>query len=211
MLDLAKKCGRQALADSIEQHWLKELFISSKKGQFSLLEDSLGVAETSEDLRHFHAQLYYTHLKATGAFDAGASNNIALDIANAGATMDQSLLAFNNSRRMRICNGFWSLSRLRLRLSIAPKLGDNALCSNHAHDCIPRWELWWRDVLDEAADLGQGLSDPGALIRRVQRNIAEPILGRSGAVIPCDGLIRSQVKQMVRDYDSSLADRFIIP
>lgn len=208
---LANQCKKETLIECIERDWLKHIY-DSGSNDLTAFEQALDLAEHSHDLRVFHGKVYYTFLKAINIFNIDAERNIApLDIKGVATYMDPFMLKLSHERKLRISQGFWSLSLLRLQLSQAPQLDDDPPCPDHTY-CESGWQTWWREVLNEMESRGRCPNNPGEIIEEVQRRIVDPIWSSDFSdVVDCDELIRVQVVQMAQDFFDCLADRFMIP
>ncbi|KAJ3562922.1 hypothetical protein NP233_g9272 [Leucocoprinus birnbaumii] len=201
-------------------NWLLNIKGRDKTRQLSAFISALEIAEQcGSDLRTFHGQAYYSHLKATGKFDLSPRN----DSASTGIGSIFSFVAdepppdLGESRRLRLYHGFWSLTQLRHRLDTAPPLDDNTQCNEHVTICQAGWTKWWKDFL-YAVQKKKRIGDPGTLLLELQKRIlVEPICSSpaagegSVAQVPCQAQIKTQVCAMKKQFDDTLADHFMIP
>lgn len=217
MLELAQQCHRKGLVDCIEEAWLGCISaLVDGQRRLDALNAALDVAERSNCLRSFHGWAYYNYLISTGVFSARSPDS-TLNLLNSWddtSYLDQSLSTFTQERRLRILNGFWSLSRLRLKLMRPPQLPDSPSCLYHTKTCLPAWKEWWKDLVSETFRNKNCFNDPGFIIRSAREKVASPILFHVGLeeyTIPCDAAIRSQVKVISDTFDNNLASHFMIP
>lgn len=207
---LAVECGKTSLVDRLEKTWLDQ--ISSSNTRTSAFEGALDAVESSDRFRKFHAKCYYVYLQSSGAFAGQAQDSTRIDLNQVGSHLDESLAILNSERRIRLLTGFWSLSRLRLKLSTPPKLADNPSCKKHSNDCIKGWESWWKGATSEAV----GVGDPGKLIEHLLEK-AKKYIGpwrqdsSSKVSIPCYSVVKSTIEAVQRDFNTSLASRFMLP
>ncbi|KAF9443227.1 hypothetical protein P691DRAFT_738125 [Macrolepiota fuliginosa MF-IS2] len=216
VLKLAQQCNRSTLVGCIQQGWLSHISDSSRESVTAFVQ-ALGVAELSNDLRDFHGQAYYAYLKATSIFDVRSVGTIAaLDMNSVPSSyVHQDLRSLSESRKMRLYMGFWSLSQFRIRLAQAPIFPDRPSCPNHARFCIPGWQDRWNTVIREAEQKGRCLNDPGKLLEEVHGSIngggAVRSPGNRSQVVSCHGFIVEQFNSMKQNFDSRIADHFLIP
>ncbi|KAJ3562923.1 hypothetical protein NP233_g9273 [Leucocoprinus birnbaumii] len=218
LLDLSHKSKQFELASRIQFSWIKSIEKSPKA--LRPFTSALRAAENSK-LRGFHAQIYYTYLRANGALSARALYDPAsssIDKIVSHVTEHPSV-DIGDTHRLRLYQGFWSLTQLRHRLDTPPSLNGNAQCAVHATACQPSWEAWWKDFLAEAQQGGkQRIGDPGELLLKLQQiamkkpiaNITATSFGTLPPV-PCQAQIQTQVCAMKKTFDENLAERFMIP
>ncbi|EKM79528.1 hypothetical protein AGABI1DRAFT_128676 [Agaricus bisporus var. burnettii JB137-S8] len=214
LFNLAIACEKKTFLDRMEQTWFHKIS-SSPLGGAIAFKEALNVAEGSDLLREFHAKSYYVYLQSSGIFEAPSQGTTPINLDRVGSWqgLDYSLVGLSDERKIRLLTGFWSLSRLRVRLSQPPKLMDNPSCQKHSSVCVPGWESWWKDVLNKAV----GVGDPGKLIELVSdasnQNIGPsrpPNPVSSIKCIPCNMLVRSTIGTLKKNFDDSLAKRFRI-
>ncbi|KAF7768277.1 hypothetical protein Agabi119p4_7520 [Agaricus bisporus var. burnettii] len=212
ILNLAIECEKSTFVDRIEQVWFHRIS-SLSPDRTTAFAEALNVAEGSDRLRNFHANLYYAYLRSSGIFEKQLQDTTPITLDGVGSYTDESLVKLSGERRMRLLTGYWSLSQLRLKMSQPPKLMDNPSCAIHTSDCVPRWESWWKDVLNNATRIG----DPGKLVEYISNAGKNISLGqhipfnRSPLTISCTVLVRIKILTLKKDFDDSLADRFMIP
>ncbi|KAF9448707.1 hypothetical protein P691DRAFT_668881 [Macrolepiota fuliginosa MF-IS2] len=206
---LASQCNQNALVQEMEQSWLRRTSNASKSEGLTAFGYALDVAETSDSFRQFHGKLYYTYLQTTVMFCVRFQEGVeSTGILDTASHIDTSLSKFSEERRYRILSGFWSLSRLWRKLSQPPKLENShpPCTGNHTRDCVPKWQAWWKDALDEAMGQGRCENDPGKLIQAMQTRVrAEPLQ------LACASLVEKQIGLMKERFDDTLADHFLIP
>jgi hypothetical protein len=211
---LAAECGKKSLVDRLGQTWLDK--ISSSTRPVANLEDALDAVEGLDFFQKIHANCYYACLQSSGAFTAQASESSPINLDQIGSHLGESLLGgLNSERRMRLLSGFWSLSQLRVKLSQPPRLMDNPSCTRHTSDCIPGWDSWWKDIISNAV----GISDPGQVIQHISEQTQGDIGARRRSQygypdtiipIPCQSAVKSMILAMKRDFEASLANRFML-
>ncbi|KXN81486.1 hypothetical protein AN958_04532 [Leucoagaricus sp. SymC.cos] len=214
ILDLAYQCARKDLAERIEKDWLGRIEDRSHNESLIAFDQALTAAERSNYLRQFHGRAYYSYLKSTGIFNTRAQDSFGTtSVPGVTSCMDESLAAFNDQRKLRIYQGFWSLSQLRLTLTQAPKLDDNASCSQHSRDCAEGWKNWWKAAFDDNMQAGMSWNDPGDLIKMINDKAqSRERLYYSGCyTFPCDRFLKKQVVSMKANFDNTIPDRFGIP
>lgn len=215
LLNLALTCRRAELALRIENTFLASISQSSHSGK--ALVWALDLAERLH-LRAFHGKAYHTYLKAIGKFNLRADNDVTtIGIAKIASYVDKEPHAgLNETRKLRLYHGFWSLTQLRHHLDKAPLLDANPQCHVHITVCKAGWEQWWRDFLEGATAEGRYLNDPGKLFQELQKRImVEPLrMNQSPYLsnqVPCHALIKAQVCAMKKQFDDTLANHFMIP
>ncbi|KAJ3572759.1 hypothetical protein NP233_g2880 [Leucocoprinus birnbaumii] len=203
---ISKQSGRSTLAHRIEEDWLHHILDREPYA----LTNALIMAEGSPEFRTFHAKAYYNHLKASGVFKSKPSEKDVRFIHEIAAPETNYLQSLNDTQKLRILQGFWSLSLLKIELAKVPgpKLPDNPACATHARDCAQVWREWWEDLFDEAEYHDKPLEDPWNIIEAASKKASKPMKDPEP---PCDDMIRAGVKKMAEDFFSGLADRFMIP
>lgn len=210
---LAIECGKKSLFEKLEQTWLDLISTSIERTKAFIA--ALVTVEGLDPFREFHAKCYYVYLTSSGAFAGQMHGVIPIDLEKVGSQIDDSLASLNSERRMRLLTGFWSLSRLRVRLLLPPQLADNPSCTNHDRDCIRGWESWWNGVTSSAV----GIGEPKRLIEHISEKAKQnigPWKEQSSyyspiVAIPCHSVVQATIESVKRDFDTSLASRFMIP
>lgn len=220
ILNLSYQCERLPLAERIEQEWLNLIRNSDPPKSRAAFESALDVAENSPYLRRFHGEAYYTYLKATNMFNAVPSQ-AGMEMEEEAEYVDHSLWDFKlePQRSVRLCRGFCSLTQLCLKLSVAPKIGDNPSCERHATVCIPGWDKWWKENSTSFCT-----HDPRELLLHIQgialadqrdlyytQPAPSSIYGKSTVSIPCSYQIKEKIRIMVNIFGDRLPDNFMIP
>ncbi|KAF7768275.1 hypothetical protein Agabi119p4_7518 [Agaricus bisporus var. burnettii] len=210
---LAIECEKRLFVDRMEQVWFRRISSPSPSSDRTIaFREALVVAEGSDHLREFQAKSYYAYLQSSGLFEKQVQHTVPIELDGLASHMDESLGNLSSERRMRLLTGFWSLSQLRLRMSQPPKLMDNPSCARHTSDCVPCWESWWKDILNNATKIG----DPGKLIDHISNTGKNISLGQHSPSNPtqvtnsCTALVRSKILMLKKDFDDSLANRFMV-
>ncbi|KAF9451136.1 hypothetical protein P691DRAFT_757611 [Macrolepiota fuliginosa MF-IS2] len=210
LLNLCYDCQQPQLAQHIEKEWIDRIQTSGVGASCAALEAALDTAERSSYLRHFHGRAYYAYLKAVGAFQPGPALKIGETMGQAGI----SLSSFNDQRKLRLVQGFWSLVQLRLRLIAAPEIDPNPSCSHHTGECAPGWNGWWKETTE---GIKTPSCDPSEFLQEIEKR-----LPRSGSLfvsnraaraiyVYCSATLRARVQQMSSTFLDNIADHFMIP
>ncbi|KAF5360693.1 hypothetical protein D9756_005119 [Leucocoprinus leucothites] len=216
LLNLSVQLQKVPLADRIEEEWLHEVQHTDVIRSRQALEAALDAAERSPAHRRFHGRAYHAYIKSTGAHHALAP----IMSGDPGTYVNLTSSEFNGVRTSRLCRGFWSLSQLRLRLSVPPQLDDNPSCTNHTTQCVDAWNKWWGEKLQVLA----ATQDPLDLIQKIQNSVASDHVicassprwnGRTwqnhSVAVPCSPRFVAQLKNMTKVFEDTLADHFMIP
>ncbi|KAJ3552532.1 hypothetical protein NP233_g12861 [Leucocoprinus birnbaumii] len=207
ILVISKRSGRKTLAQRIEEDWLHHILDREPYA----LTNALILAEGSPEFRVFHGKAYYYHLKANGVFNSRPLEKDVRLIHEITVLEANRLQSLNDVQKLRILQGFWSLSLLKIELAKVPgpKLPDNPACATHARDCVQAWREWWEDLFDAAEyHNNKPLEDPGDIIEAASKKASKPLKVPNP---PCDASIRKEVQNMAETFWSGLADRFMIP
>ncbi|KAF5360937.1 hypothetical protein D9756_005072 [Leucocoprinus leucothites] len=110
---LATQCRCCKLLHCLENDWLQNI----ATGKVHALCYALDVAETYSELRSFHGKAYYAQLKGSNFFVLRSSNAGAIAAEEVGPLVDvgEVIPILNGERKLRLQQGFWSLSMLRHR------------------------------------------------------------------------------------------------
>lgn len=216
LLSLSHQCQQLPLAQRIEEEWLKRIQTSDSSESRTAFGAALDAAEGSSYLRGFHGKAYYAYLKAVGMFNHGP----AIGIEDSTGHVETTPSVFNEHRRMRLCQGFWSLARLRSRLAVAPRIDTIPCGDKHGTECMPAWDDWWKEKMGSINPLPH---DPGELI---QVMICQFPYGHQAlsfrqkydtwgntrqVTIPCSVRIKGKLEEMITVLNDGLANHFVIP
>lgn len=207
ILNLCYQAQRGALGRGIEEEWLRRIHSATGDDLRTTFEAALDTAESLPHLRKFHGKAYYQYLKAIGMFGRQPLPKIRID--DSTEYIELSPSSFNEQRRLRLHEGFWSLTRLRLKLSEAPKIGDNPSCPRHTTECVVTWDEWWKETL---RSIGPSPNDPGDFIREMERKL--PTNGTRLTYlrnVSCQDQIVGKARLMSHMFDETLANHFMIP
>ncbi|KXN80631.1 hypothetical protein AN958_09274 [Leucoagaricus sp. SymC.cos] len=190
-----------------------------------IFQDLFSLPQSAGTLRQFHGKAYYMYIKNVVMLHSSSESLIELGNFAAFVNLDTSVL--NELRCHRLCQGFWSLAQLSMKLLAAvPRLNDNTSCTDHSSICIPTWNTWWKA---ESTGLPvQTHYDPRVLIESMQNlaNSDRELISvfRSGydydglvetfeaeMPIPCKARILDQLEEMTRIFDDTVADHFMLP
>jgi hypothetical protein len=199
----------------IEEEWLKMIQSSDLTKARAAFTAALDAAERSPGLRQFHAKAYHTYVKAIGKARASTS----VDMNNTTTFVDLTTSDLGELRTNRLCRGFWSLSQLRLKLSVAPKIDDNPSCINHAHLCVLGWVAWWK------RNLQAHINDPEELIEAMRGRVGPNGITRTKklksdmwddstsmtSTLPCSEKILEQLTELTKGFQDTLGDHFMLP
>ncbi|KAF9451135.1 hypothetical protein P691DRAFT_757610 [Macrolepiota fuliginosa MF-IS2] len=209
LLILCYQSGRLPFAQRLENEWLNIIRTSDASESRIAFDAALDAAEGSSYLRRFHGKAYYAYLKGIRIFQQGP----VMSIANSDGYVDLGgPSTFNEPRRIHLCQGFWSLARLRSKLYTAPKIDDNPSCNKHTKECKRGWEAWWNEASKSASN------DPGEFIQgmvsKLSGNSSMTYKNKDGArsaQVPCSNQLKEGVRQMAKIFDDSIPDHFLIP
>jgi len=212
LFTLSAQLQMSSLTTLIEDLWIQDIQSSDLTQSQKAFEAALDVAELSPIHRQFHGKVYYAYLKVILKHNKSAS----IPAENPVMYINHASSKLNGERTNRLYGGFWSLSQLQLRLSVPPQLKIDCPCSSLAPSCAVAWDEWWNEKL---RSLNPPPQDPGDLLQRIH------VLGQSGicrvkrpgdyyihnTMVPCSSRMVAQLEKMMKTFDDTLPDHFMIP
>ncbi|KAJ3568245.1 hypothetical protein NP233_g5834 [Leucocoprinus birnbaumii] len=143
LLSLSIQLKQAPLTRELEQKWLQKIRSSNRAESRDAFETALDARERSQSLRLCHGKVYRAYLKTLGETDIASP----VKTGSADACVQPSRCpSLDDLRTLRLYQGFWSLQRLRLRLTAAPELKEHPACANHTN-CVGGWNKWWNEIL----------------------------------------------------------------
>ena len=221
LLTLSVQLQMSSLATRIENSWIQDIRSSDPTQSHKAFEAALDIAELSPIHRQFHGKVYYTYLQAILNHNKSAS----IPAENPVGLINHVSSKLSEERTSRLYGGFWSLSQLQVRLSVPPQLKSEFSCSCHESSCIVAWNEWWDEKL---RSLNLPPQDPGDLLQRIQalalsgicrtnhpsdsdRYYRSSYLSNQPAKVPCSSKMAAQLGEMVKTFNDTLPDHFMIP
>lgn len=147
LLVICHDCQQYTLSGRIEQLWLDEIKKPDQHGTSEQLETfkaALDAAENHPFLRPFHGKAYYAYLQTCNVFNVTLGTGHLL---GQRGYVDHFPLAsggLNDQRSIRLSHGYFSLMRLRSKLSAPPALLISVgMCHEHPSSRDDVWQVGW--------------------------------------------------------------------